>query len=142
MWDKIMRYQTGFSSAVLSVVDGDGFPNSWRVKANPDPTAQLIALEVPEGAEVSAGEASLLFHSHDARLWNLRSFNLKGRLISTRAGWAFVPEKWVPGVGTAGVMGYVRFVIDGHRDTQRFFQKRGQPVPKIDWDRLIRFLMP
>lgn len=143
MWDKIRKYQTGFHSAVLSLTGPDGYPASWRVIPETDPSTQVIRLDAPPTAELCAGPASLLFHSHDERLWNLRSFNIKGRLSAeTTAGWVFHPERVIPGVSVEGPMGYVKFLRNGQQGTRRFFEKRGQPVPPIDWEELMKFLMP
>ncbi len=142
MWDKIIKYQAGFHSAVITIVDRNGFPASWRTKATVDQPAQCIRLELPAAAELFPGPASLLFHSLDEHLWNLRSFIVKGRAVYTPEGWVLLPEKVIPGVSVEGPMGYVKFLWNGQKGTQRFFKKRGMRVPRINWDDVVRFLMP
>ncbi|MCC9074657.1 hypothetical protein FKZ61_000820 [Litorilinea aerophila] len=87
----------------------------------------------PDDLGLEPGPACLLCHRHDERLWNLKSFVVRGRLLHDKEGWAFTPEKFIPGMGIGGLWGYVRFVLTGRRNTRRYLAARGLPRPKVPW---------
>lgn len=136
MWSDIARYAPRFASAVLTVVDADGFPSSRRCRPTLDPAQQLLRLDLPAGAPVMAGPASLLFHRHDERLWRLLSFLLLGDLVAMDGGWIFRPARFLPGMGIGGLRGYWRFVMQGRRTTREYLARRGLPRPQIPWDEM------
>ena len=52
-------------------------------------------------------------------------------------GWDFRPVRYVPGVGVQGLRGYVRFVLDGRRNTRRYLEQRGWPWPRLPLEQLL-----
>lgn len=89
-----MRRLRTYRSAVLCSLDDEGTPLLRRVRPTADPAQR--ALLVTEDAEpLRAGPASLLCHSHDEKLWNLRSMVTVGRLEPRDGGWAFLPSRFV-----------------------------------------------
>ncbi len=134
MWSKIARYLPEFESAVLSALDAGGRPFSLRCRPRPDRAAAVLRLDLPTAIDLPAGPASLLCHRHDERLWNLKSFVLRGELEQGDGGWVFRPLAFIPGVAIGGLWSYVRFLRDGRRTTRRYLETRGLDRPQIPWD--------
>ena len=134
MWDELYRHLMGFDTAVLNGPDAEGYPYSIRCRPIPDPSAGLLKLDLgPAGAGIRPGPASLLCHEHDEGLWNQRAFLVRGRLERGGAGdpvgWAFVPERFVPGVGIGGARGMARFLLGARRSAAAYLRKRGLNRP-------------
>jgi hypothetical protein len=140
MWPLIERYLPEFDSAVLSGLDTVGYPFSLRCRPELDPAAECLRLDLPPAVPLQPGPACLLCHTHDERLWNLKSLVVRGRLARQGERWAFVPERFVPGMGIGGWRSYVHFVRQGRAATRRYFARRGLPQPHVDWDSLLGFL--
>lgn len=134
MWDDIVRLLPSFENAVLTGVDADGYPYSLRCKPAADSTARLLRVQLRPYAPILAGPASLLCHSHDENLWNLRSFLVRGNLTRKDGEWILEPQRYVPGAGVEGIRGMVRFVTGSRRNTKRYLRKRGLSRPRIPWD--------
>jgi hypothetical protein len=91
------------------------------------------ARRLPDGAEpLSAGAASLLCHSHDDDLWNLRSMVTVGRLVPRDGGLTFVPSRFVPGAGTEPLT-LLRMIRQNRRTARTYLERRQQPRPRIPW---------
>ena len=133
MWDEIVRHLPSFESAVLTGLDGEGYPYSVRCRARIDPTARTLRVRLPTAVSLRPGPASLLCHGHDKNMWNLKSFLVRGTLTRDDPGWSFLPQRFVPGAGIGGPMGTVRFVIGSRRNARRYLKKRGLPRPRIPW---------
>ncbi len=133
MWDEIVRLLPRFESAVLTGVDADGYPYSVRCKPAVDSSARLLRVQLPTYSPIQAGSASLLCHSHDENLWNLRSFLVRGNLSREEGDWVFQPQRYVPGAGVEGIRGMARFVTGSRRNAKRYLQKRGLSRPRIPW---------
>lgn len=142
MWAEIARHAPGFDSAVLTGVAEDGYPFSARCRPEIDMAAQVLRIRGPLPAGIVAGPAGLLYHRHDARLGGLKSFLLRGTLLRAGDGWEFRPMRYVPGVGVQGLWGYVRFVVDGRRNTRRYLEQRGWPWPRLPLEQLLSSLGP
>jgi len=140
MWAEILRNAPKFDSAVLTFVGEVGFPYSTRVSPEPDADAGKIRLHMPQTVPAAPGRASLLFHSHDENLWNLKSFVLTGRLEQAGGGWIFRPRRFIPGMGVQGIRGYINFVVSGRRTAKKYLADRGLQKPVIDWDGLSVWL--
>jgi len=136
MWDEIVRHLSDFPTAVLTGVDDAGYPFSLRCSPEPDDSTQTLRFRLPEGAGIGIGPASLLCHSHDEQLWNLKSFFLRGELERDAGGWIFRPDRFVPGAGIGGLIGLLRFVRAGRARTKRYLEKRGLARPAVPWDRI------
>jgi hypothetical protein len=136
MWDEILKHLGDFSSAVISGVDRLGYPVSVRCKPEPDDSAQVLRVQLPGSAGIEAGPASLLCHRHDEKLWDLKSFLVRGSLEQDASGWVLRPSAFVPATGIGGWVALVRFIRDGKRTSSRYLKKRGWPRPRIPWDEI------
>lgn len=140
MWAEIARHAPGFTSAVLTGRDASGYPFSVRCRPEPDEAAQVLRIHGPLPPGIVPGPAGLLYHRHDACLGGLKSFLLRGTLAEGNGGWEFHPVRYVPGVGVQGLWGYVRFVVDGRRNTRRYLEQRGWPWPRLPLEQLLSSL--
>ncbi len=134
--DEIARYLPAFQTAVLSGLDTEGYPYSVRCRPVLDRSMGIWRLDLPMDTTIQPGPASLLCHSHNERLWNLKSFLVRGRLQRDEGGSTFVSERFVPGGGIGGVRGLVRAMIDMRRNAAGYLQKRGLARPRIPWDEI------
>lgn len=89
MWGEIVNHLPSFESAVLTGLDGEGYPYSVRCRPYTDPVRRVLRMRLPDGTPVQPGPASLLCHKHDESMWNLKSFLVRGELSR------------VPGVGAS-----------------------------------------
>ena len=138
MWDETSRHLAGFGSAVLNGTDAEGYPYSVRCRPTPTPSSRVLRLDLgPAGADLGPGPASLLCHEHDEGLWNQKAFVVRGRLDrDAEGGWAFVPERFVPGVGVGGARGMARFLIGARRSAGAYLRRRGLARPRVPWEEL------
>ena len=85
MWAEITKHLYQFESAVLSGLDEEGYPFSVRCRPYPDTSGpEVLTVWLPPGTPIRPGPASLLCHSHDENLWNLKSFLVRGVLEKRR----------------------------------------------------------
>lgn len=97
MWNKLRRVLELFPTVVLSWVDDDGYPVSVRIAPEPIDGAEVLRFIPPSGPELRAGPASVLGHSHNEEIWNLKTFLARGRLEQDETGWFFRPLAFIPG---------------------------------------------
>ena len=83
MWAEFSNFLTTFKSAVITGIDSTGYPMSTRCQVQIDAASQTLRLTMPAGVSIQPGAASLLVHSHDANLWNQRSYMVRGQLQRT-----------------------------------------------------------
>jgi hypothetical protein len=133
MWTEIEKYSPLFENAVLNSSDGEGYPYSVRCRPEQDRPAGVLRIDLPGTMNVQAGPASLLFHSHDEKLWTQKIFLLRGSLEKTDKGHAFRPEKFVPSIGTGGPLGTVRMVLGMRKATAAYLDRRNLVRPRIPW---------
>jgi pyridoxamine 5'-phosphate oxidase-like protein len=133
---EIAKYLPGFPTAVLNGLDAEGYPYSVRCRSVPDRSAGVPKLALPTGIAIEPGPASLLCHSHDERLWDLKSFLVRGRLEQPENGRTFVSERFVPGGGIGGPLGTAKAVIGMRRTATRYLKKRSLARPPIPWDEI------
>jgi hypothetical protein len=119
---------------VLTGIDAEGYPYSVRNRPHMDPFESILLMRLPAGIPIRPGPASLLCHSHDEYLWNLKSFLVRGALAREDGTWIFRPGRFISGAGIGGPMGMVRFVTGSRMNARRYLQKRGLPRPRIPWD--------
>ncbi len=137
MWAEVRGHLRGFSSPVLTAVDGDGYPVSIRCQLSLDERQQALRLSLPGWARITPGPASILCHVHNQLLWDLRSFLIRGMLEPTGGDtWLFRPSRFVPGIGIGGLAGIVRFALAKRRTARRYLERRGMARPTIDWGQL------
>lgn len=121
-----------YRSAVLCSLDGDGMPSLRRVRPTADPARRVFVVD-GDAEPLRAGPASLLCHSHDERLWNLRSMVTVGRLEPRDGGWAFAPSRFVPGAGTDPLT-LLRMIRQNRQNASNYLRRRQQSRPRIPWD--------
>jgi hypothetical protein len=136
MWNEIRRYLRMYPSAVLTGLDADGRPFSTRCQPKMDETARVLRMGVPATAELVAGAASILCHSHNLFLWNLRSFLVRGSIELVDGSWLFRPARFVPGIGVGGIAGMIRFATSKRRAAKHYLDQRRLARPQIPWAEL------
>lgn len=119
-----------YRSVVLSWLDADGAPRSARVSAAAVAGSEVLPLAVEDGEPVRSGPASLLCHSHDDRLWRLRSFVSTGEVVRTPEGWAFRPARFLPGASPR-IPALVRMMRDARAIAGRYLAVRGRERPEV-----------
>jgi hypothetical protein len=134
---EITRHLYEFESAVLSGLDEEGYPFSVRCRPYPDTTgAEALKIWLPPGTPIRPGPASLLCHSHDENLWNLKSFLVRGVLVKDAGGWSFEPGRFIPGLGIGGLPAMIRFFFSSRRKASRYLRERNLARPSIPWDEI------
>jgi hypothetical protein len=134
MWPEIVKYLSQFPNAVLTGLDRDGYPFSLRCTPQVDETNQVLRIANTGGAPLQPGPAGLLCHSHNEQIWDLKSFQVLGRLEQTPEGWVFRPERFLPGNGITGMSGQMQFIFKSRAEAAKYLQKRGLPRPQVHWD--------
>ena len=81
MWDKITKQLSKYESAVLTGRDAQGHPFSVRCMPQVDIHAHVLRVQLPPSVLLQPGPASLLCHRHNALLWDMESFLLRGNLV-------------------------------------------------------------
>ena len=133
MWDEIEKYLPTFPSAVLNALDAVGCPYSVRCRPGIGRSERLLRLDLAAEPALRRGPASLLCHSHDEQLWNLKLFLLRGNLECDERGWTFVPSRFIPGAGIGGAFSMVRAIVEMRRSAAAYLKKRGLARPRIPW---------
>lgn len=137
MWAEITKYLYQFESAVLSGLDEAGYPFSVRCRPYPDASgAEVLRVWLPPHTPLRPGPASLLCHSHDENLWNLKSFLVRGVLLKGDGGWSFAPGHFIPGAGIGGLPATIRFFTGSRRRASRYLKKRRLARPRIPWEEI------
>ena len=130
--DEIIGLMADYDSAVITGVDGNGYPVSVRCIPRPDHEAQVLRFDIPDNLGFQRGPASILYHIHDEWLFNMTSFGIRGTLERDEVGWLLRPVRTVPGAGLSP-MDLLNLVRNGRRNTKKYLNKRGLPRPKIPW---------
>jgi hypothetical protein len=136
MWDKINPEILHYDSAVLSFVDGAGYPISARCRPQADPQERVLRLDLPGSFEVIPGPACLLYHQHDEKMTKQRACLVRGQLERDSIGWYLRPERFVPGEGV-GTFAGLRFLRDGRRKAKAYLEARGWERPKVNWQEIM-----
>lgn len=134
MWKKIVRNLRSFADAVVTGVDSSGYPFSVRCAPRLDDDLQVLRLDLPDSLNIKSGPAGMLCHSHDEKLWHLKSFLVQGKLEEKGSEWIFIPSRFIPGEGLGGQLSLLKILFEARSRTQRYLQKRGLPRPKIPWN--------
>ena len=134
MWADLVKRLKSFPSAVLTGLDAEGYPFSFRCIPQPDPSKEVLLVQIPPQAAIQPGPAGLLCHSHDEQLWNLKGFGVHGTLAQRDDKWVFTPRRLMVGTGGGGLLGYMRQIRNARRTAQQYLERRGLPRPKVDWD--------
>jgi hypothetical protein len=140
MWQQIEKYTPLFTSAVLTGIDDQGYPFSLRCEPKLDLENRVLYAPSKVPLILRPGPACLLFHSHDERLWNQKSFLLSGETEISQNAWVFHPRRFIPGMGLKGLWSYLAYNAKGRRTAKTYLAKRGLTRPKVDWDAFIGWM--
>ena len=130
------RVAACFPDAVLSGMDDDGRPACVRCRPRYDRERAVLRCDRAPGVDIVDGPASLLWHSHDAKLARLRSFLVRGDLVVDGVEWVLTPRRMRAGLGMSGPLGDVAAFRAARRRAGRYLTARGLARPQIPWDRL------
>jgi hypothetical protein len=136
MWSELLRLLAQYPSAVVSFVDGEGSPTSFRCHPVPDTAEEVLVVDPPSEMTPRAGRAGLLCHRHNEQLWGLRSFIAGGVLAERDGRWVLVPDRMTIGMGHGGPLALVRMIRRGRRTSAAYLARRGWERPEIEWERL------
>jgi hypothetical protein len=129
----VARRLAGFTSGVLTGLDPQGAPWLIRVRPEPDHATGRLKMNVPPGELLSPGPGSLLCHSHDERVWKLRSFVAMGELEGVGDRWELTPARVIAGPD-GNPIHTIQSLRESRRAEQRYLQRRGMPAPPVPWD--------
>jgi hypothetical protein len=136
MWAEIVNKAATFQSGVISGIDAQGYPCSIRCLPIPDHSAQVLRFSVSAGIEVRPGQASLLCHSHNDELWDLKSLNVRGTLERDAQGWFLRPVAIIPEMAGTSPISMIRAVVQLRRTAANYLKKRNLTAPSIPWKEL------
>lgn len=130
VWDEAAKWLNKFPEAVLTVIDGNGYPASVRVSTSGyDKVSGELAVSLPAAIDGAAGPASVLCHSHDEKLWNLQMITIHGAVEKREGAWIFRTESFEPPTKLA----MLDFIRNARRSAQKYLDKRGLPRPQVNW---------
>lgn len=131
MWDDAAKWLDKFPEAVLTAIDRDGYPVSYRVSTSAynKASGELPVPPPPGPVDVAEGPASLLCHSHDEKLWNLQIITVAGTLESRDGAWIFRTGSFTP----PSKLAVVTFVRSMRGSAQKYLDKRGLTRPQVNW---------
>ena len=149
MWnERFAALAREYPTAVLSIVDPDGYPLSVRCTVRLDAARQVaIIADPPVQAIAWSGKACSLFHQFNERLEGLRQFVILGELVCEEGLLTLRVNKFVtstrrqdtdkiPHASTPWQM--AQFLWLGWRNARAYIAKRGAPWPPIPFDTIIR----
>jgi len=132
MWNNIARQLGQYPNAVLTGIDASGYPFSLRCQPRVDEMRQVLLIS-PHGDEhIQPGPAGLLCHYHNEEMWDLKSFQLLGRLERTEQGWVFHVERAIP-ESAPGPLAPFQMIAKSGGDAKKYLKKHGLPRPTVDW---------
>jgi len=151
MWNETLgRLIATYQSGVLSSIEESGYPVSIRCQVQADAEHQrIMILDPPALAANWRGPASLLFHTHDARLERLRQLAVQGELVQEQDRLVFVVEKFITAKGrkesdqmphASSPLHMLRFFFLGWRKARRYLANRAEPWPPIPYDEVTRLI--
>lgn len=129
-------------SAVLTVVDGAGYPVSFR--CHPEPAADPAVLEIsrPSWLAIGPGRACLMAHSHDEGMWNMRGILAKGDVAVAGDRLRFTPDafRWLADTG-GGTFPVLRraaaVVLRTRRDAAAYLRRTNQREREVPWRTIV-----
>jgi hypothetical protein len=139
---KLEGYLRSFRDAVLTGINAQGYPVSVRCHPQVDETEQVLRVHLPADIQIVPGPAGLLCHSHDEKLWHLKSFALQGTLEHQEAISLFHVQRFLPGINMAGAPGTLTALMHARRTMKQILRKRGLPQPSIPWDQMKQLADP
>jgi hypothetical protein len=133
--NRLRKIAGRFPLAVLTYVDGSGYPSSIRCRLNLD--GKSFRVEPDPGGLIGkeTAKASLLFHSHEENLWRLRTFMVRGRL---EPGGRFIASKVIAGVSSINIFIAVGNFWRSRATVRSYLRSRDLLRPKIPWKEISR----
>ena len=130
MWTEAAKWLNKFDDAVLTATDRDGFPVSVRVATRSYDTATgELPVSPVDILGVVDGQANLLCHSHDEKLWNLQMISVKGAIEKRDTAWVFQTKSFEP----PSKLAVLDFVRSARRSSRKYLDKRGLTPPEVNW---------
>jgi hypothetical protein len=126
-----LRQLVTFPSAVLGTTTPDGAPVLRRIHVT-GATGDALVLDVPPDDDLRPGPASLLAHSHDEKLWSLRSLGVVGELVAGPT-WTFRPDRIIGDSGRATPLAIIRQLRSLRGTAQGYLDRRSLVRPEIPW---------
>src|SRR5581483_3099140 len=108
---KLEEYLHSFRDAVLTGVNAQGYPVSVRCHPQVGETEHVLRVRLPADIQIVSGPAGLLCHSHDEKLWHLKSFALQGTIEHREDISLFHVQRFLPGMNVAGAPGPLTTLI-------------------------------
>jgi hypothetical protein len=137
LYDDLAAILEEYPSAVISLVGDDGYPLSLRCNLILNHADAIFNIQLPANLPLADGEASLLCHSHNEQLFDLRSVTIEGRLEKTGDMWQFHATKMTQVMGRSKFLEFIQdVIIKPRRNTKKYLRKANLPRPKISWARL------
>lgn len=139
---KLEETLRSFQHAVLTGIDEQGYPISVRCQPQVDEAGSVLRVHLPADIQMMPGPAGLLCHSHDEKLWNLKSVALQGILEHQEEGSLFHVQRFVPGMNMAGAPGPLTTLLRARRMMKQILRKRGLSPPPIPWNQMKQLADP
>jgi hypothetical protein len=136
MWDRLVTYVQTFQSAVLNAHDANTYPASVRTPVVINHDTRTLRVQVPAELALRSGPASLLLHSHNEQLWDLKIVLVRGKLTTTPDGWIFHPTSFASEPGAEGGLALVKMILKLRKTAKSYLKTRGLARPQIPWNRL------
>jgi hypothetical protein len=133
VWAEAAKWLGKFPEAVVTAVDAEGYPVSVRQTApSYDADTGQMSVAWPAGVAVAEGPASVLCHSHNEKVWNIKAMQIKGRLERRAGDWVFISTAFTPPPGM--LITFLRLSRNGRAAARRYLDKRGLTAPAVNWD--------
>lgn len=124
-----------FPSAVLTYVDGSGYPASIRCRPHPNGDFLRVEPRPDKPGDDHSLKASLLFHSHEENLWRLRTYLVRGYLETDGR---FIPSKVIAGVSSINILIALGNFWRSRTTVRSYLRTRHLPRPVISWKEISR----
>jgi hypothetical protein len=138
MWDEILDALEAHDSALLTGYDEHGFPFSVRCTPMADRKNRRLTIELPASADIQAGRASILMHSHNEELWDLVQFLIRGTLVKASQGHYFVPASTIGSPRKASGLEAIKTLRTVRRRGNAYLKHRNIDRPQVPWDDIHR----
>jgi hypothetical protein len=139
MWHQAARALDRFPEVVITAVSVDGYPISVRQTSRRyDERTGEMTVSIPANLVAAPGQATLLAHQHDEKLWNLNAIQIKGRLERRETDWVFVSTSFnnPPSFGEFTRLWQLQKSL--RRSADRYLAKRGLACPEVNWAAIKR----
>ena len=140
LYDEIESILKEYQSAVISLVTEDGYPISLRCQPIVHKTEEFLEIQLPTNLAICEGLASLLCHSHNEELFDLKSVSMEGNLEKAGAVWRFRLTKMTQVMGRNKFLEFIQdVIIKPRRNAKKYLEKAKLARPQIPWAQLKAF---